>query len=140
MRFVAVEKQRPIMVFDVLDTKSTFDNAIVNNVSDIKSKIKSQPTERVSQKISTGDPASRFRNIIAGINFGSRDNKPFLDYNHELLTGADDSTLTLWRNSGTGLSAYNLANHTGTVTVQTEATAAATGLSTACAQLAVGSF
>ena len=96
MRFVAVEKQRPIMVFDVLNTKSTFDNAIVNNVSDIKSKIKSQPTERVSQKISTGDPASRFRNIIEGINFGSSDNKPFLDYNHELLTGADDSTLTLW--------------------------------------------
>ena len=140
MRFVAVEKQRPIMVFDVLNTKSTFDNAIVNNVSDIKSKIKSQPTERVSQKISTGDPASRFRNIIAGINFGSRDNKPFLDYNHELLIGADDSTLTLWRNSGTGLSTYNLANHTGTVTVQTEATAAATGLSKACAQFAVGTF
>ena len=140
MGFVAVEKERPIMVFDVLNTNSTFDNAIVNKVSDIKSRIKSQPTERVSQKISTGDPASRFRNIIAGINFGSRDNKPFLDYNHELLTGADDSTLTLWRNSGTGLSTYNLANHTGTVTVQTEATAADTGLSTACAQFAVGTF
>jgi hypothetical protein len=140
MRFVSRETKRSIMVFDVLENDSTFKNAVVNNVTDIKSKIKSQPTERVSQKISTGDPASRFRNIIAGINFGSRDNKPFLDYNHELLTGSDDSTLTLWRNSGTGLSAYNLANHTGTVTVQTEATAADTGLSKACAQFAVGAF
>lgn len=140
MRFVSRETKRSIMVFDVLENDSTFKNAVVNNVTDIKSKIKSQPTERVSQKISTGDPASRFRNIIAGINFGSRDNKPFLDYNHELLTGADDSNITLWRNSGTGLSAYNLANHTGNVTLQTEATAADTGLSKACAQFAVGTF
>jgi hypothetical protein len=140
MHFTSIEVRRHIMLFDVLNTISTFDNAIVNNVSDIRSKIKSQPTERVSQKISTGDPASRFRNIIGGINFGSRDNKPFLDYNHELLTGADDSNITLWRNSGTGLSAYNLANHTGNVTLQTEATAADTGLSTACAQFAIGTF
>ena len=140
MQFASTKTGKPIFKFDVLDGIAAFNNVIVDNVTDIKAKIKSQPTERVSQKISTGDPASRFRNIIAGINFGSRDNKPFLDYNHELLTGADDSTLTLWRNSGTGLSTYNLANHTGTVTVQTEATAAATGLSTACAQFAVGTF
>tara|TARA_R110000737_G_scaffold348490_1_gene382402 strand:- start:36 stop:1385 length:1350 start_codon:yes stop_codon:yes gene_type:complete len=140
MRFVSFETKRSIMSFDVLNNISTFDDAIINNVTDVKAKIKSQPTERVSQKISTGDPASRFRNIVGGINFGSRDNKPFLDYNHELLTGADDSTLILWRNSGTGLSSHNLANHTGTVTVQTEATAADTGLSTACASFAVGTF
>ena len=133
MSFVSKDTGRTILKFDLLSDETPFNNVITTSVSDISAKIKSQPTERVSQKISVGDPASRFRNIIAGINFGSRDNKPFLDYNHELLTGADDSTLTLWRNSGTGLSAYNLANHTGTVTVQTEATAAATGLSTACA-------
>ena len=140
MSFVSKDTGRTILKFDLLSDETPFNNVITTSVSDISAKIKSQPTERVTQKISVGDPASRFRNIIAGINFGSRDNKPFLDYNHELLTGADDSTLTLWRNSGTGLSAYNLANHTGTVTVQTEATAAATGLSTACAQFAVGSF
>jgi hypothetical protein len=140
MRFVSFETKRSIMVFDVLNDISTFNDAIINSVTDIKAKIKSQPTERVSQKISTGDPASRFRNIVGGINFGSRDNKPFLDYNHELLTGADDSNITLWRNSGTGLSTYNLANHTGNVTLQTESTGAATGLSTACAQFAVGTF
>jgi hypothetical protein len=140
MQFASSDTGKAVFKFDVLDGVTAFNNVIVDNVTDIKAKIKSQPTERASQKISTGDPASRFRNIIAGINFGSRDNKPFLDYNHELLTGSDDSTLTLWRNSGTGLSAYNLANHTGTVTVQTEATAADTGLSKACAQFAVGAF
>lgn len=140
MFFVSRPDTKYIMKFDVLDNIQPFKDVITESVSNIKSKIKSQPTERVTQKISVGDPASRFRNIIAGINFGSRDNKPFLDYNHELLTGADDSTLTLWRNSGTGLSTYNLANHTGTVTVQTEATAADTGLSTACAQFSANSF
>tara|TARA_R110002012_G_scaffold56453_7_gene144661 strand:- start:3194 stop:4543 length:1350 start_codon:yes stop_codon:yes gene_type:complete len=140
MGFVSKDDGRTIMKFDVLNNNASFGEVIVETVRDINSKIKSQPTERISQKISTGDAGSRFRNIIGGINFGSRTNKPFLDYNHELLTGADDTTLTLWRNSGTGSSAYNLANHTGTVTVQTEATALATGLSKTCAQFAVGTF
>ena len=151
MRFASLETKRSIMVFDVLENNSTFKNAVVNNVKDIKSKIKSQPTERVSQKISTGDPASRFRNIVGGINFGPRDNKPFLDYNHELLTGSDESNITLWRNSGTGSSAYNLSNlsngETGSdgssgshVTVETDTTAATTGLSKTCAQFAIDSY
>ena len=138
--FASKSDGKTIMKFDAVTERAAFDDVVISNVTDIKAKIKSQPTEMVSQQISTGDPASRFRNIIGGINFGSATNKPFLDYNHELLTGADDSTLTLWRNSGTGSSAYNLANHTGTVTVQTEATALATGLSKACAQFAVGAF
>ena len=140
MLFVSNPGGKTVMKFDSVEKKATFDNALAYSVTDINVKIKSQPTEMVSQKISTGDPASRFRNIVGGINFGSTTNKPFLDYNHELLTGADDSTLTLWRNSGTGSSTYNIANHTGTVTVQDEATAADTGLSKKCVQFAVGTF
>tara|TARA_R100000541_G_C1894670_1_gene83841 strand:+ start:894 stop:2246 length:1353 start_codon:yes stop_codon:yes gene_type:complete len=138
--FASKSDGKTIMKFDAVEERAAFDDVVISNVTDIKAKIKSQPTERISQKISTGDAANRFRNVIGGINFGSRDNKPFLDYNHELLTGADDDTLTLWRNSGTGSSAYNLANHTGTVTVQTEATALATGLSKTCAQFAANAF
>ena len=142
MLFASNPEGRAIMKFDVVDKKAIFDNAVVSSVSSISAKIKSQPIERVSQKISTGDPASRFRNVIGGINFGGGANKPFLDYNHELLTGSDNSNITIWRNSGTGSSAYNLANHGdgGNVTVQTEATAADTGLSKTCAQFAVGTF
>ena len=138
--FASRSDGKTIMKFDAVAERAAFDDVVISNVTDIKAKIKSQPTEMVSQQISTGDPASRFRNVIGGINFGSATNKPFLDYNHELLTGADDSTLTLWRNSGTGSSAHNLANHTGIVTVQTEATALVTGLSKACVQFAVGTF
>jgi len=140
MGFVSKDDGRTIMKFDVLKNSASFGEVVVETVTDINSKIKSQPTERISQKISTGDAASRFRNIVGGINFGSRANKPFLDYNHELLTGADDTTLTLWRNSGTGSSAHNLNNETGTVTVQTEATALTTGLSKTCAKFAANAF
>ena len=140
--FASKSDGKTIMRFDVLEQRAAFDDVIVSNVTDVKAKIKSQPTERVTQKISVGDPASRFRNIVGGINFGSTTNKPFIDYNHELLTGADDSNITLWRNSGTGSSTYNLANHGdgGNVTVQDEATAITTGLSKKCAQFAVGTF
>ena len=142
MHFVSNPTGRPIMKFDAVEKTASFDNVSISSVSDILTKIKSQPTEMASQKLSTGDPASRFRNIVGGINFGSTANKPFLDYNHELLTGADDSNITLWRNSGTGSSAYNLAAHDdgGNVTVQDEATAITTGLSKNCAQFAVGTF
>jgi len=140
MLFVSNPSGKTIMKFDAIEKKATFDNALTYSVSDINAKIKSQPTEMVSQKISTGDPANRFRNIVGGINFGGTANKPFLDYNHELLTGADEDNITVWRNSGTGLSTYNLANHTGNVTVETDTTAATTGLSKTCAQFAVGTF
>ena len=140
MHFVSNPTGRPIMKFDAVEKTASFDSVSISSVSDILTKIKSQPIEMASQKISTGDPASRFRNIVGGVNFGSTTNKPFLDYNHELLTGVDDSALSLWRNSGTGSSAYNLSSHTGTVTVQDEATAITTGLSKKCAQFAVGSF
>ena len=83
MLFASNPEGRVIMKFDVVEKKVIFNNAVVSSVSSVSAKIKSQPIERVSQNISTGDPASRFRNIIGGINFGSRVNKPFLDYNHE---------------------------------------------------------
>jgi len=142
MHFVSNPTGRPIMKFDAVEKTAAFDNVSISSVSDILTKIKSQPIEMASQKISKGSPANRFRNIVGGINFGSTANKPFIDYNHELLAGADDSNITLWRNSGTGSSAYNLANHGdgGNVTVQDEATSITTGLSKKCAQFAVGTF
>ena len=51
MSFVAKETNRPIMAFDVLNNSSTFKNAVVSNVSSLQAKIKSQPTERVTQRI-----------------------------------------------------------------------------------------
>ena len=90
-----------------------FENVITSSVTDIQSKIKSQPTERVTQKISSGDVGARFANIIGEINFGARDNKPFVDYNHQSMHPVDNTDIVAtaaahWRNAGTGGAAFNI--------------------------------
>jgi len=145
MLFVSNPDGKTIMKFDAIEKKATFDNALPYSVSGINAKIKSQPTERVSQKISSGDAGTRFQNIIAGINFGSRDNKPFIDYNHQSMYPIDNTDIVAvsaaeWKNAGTGGAAHNITGGTGSVTTQTEATASAVGVGQICAQFAVNSF
>lgn len=145
MSFVAKETNRPIMAFDVLNNSSTFKNAVVSNVSSLQAKIKSQPTERVTQRISTGDVTNRFLNVIGEINFGTRENKPFIDYNHESMYPTDNTDIVAvgaaeWKNAGTGGAIYDITGGTGSVTTQTESTAAAVGLGQICAQFASNSF
>lgn len=143
--FSTKDDGRAIMTFDAVAQTASIEEAVVSSVKDISSKIKSQPTERVSQKVSSGDVGARFQNVIAGINFGSRDNKPLVDYNHESMYPVDNTdivavSVALWRNAGTGGAAFNISTGTGSVTTQTEATAADTGLSQICAQFAANSF
>ena len=145
--FASKPDGKTIMKFDAVEGKAAFDDVIISNVTDVQVKIKSQPTERVSQKISTGDVKARFQNVIGEINFGSRDNKPFIDYNHEGMYSVDNTDIigvaaAEWKNSGTGGATYNITGGTGSdgVTTQTEATAATVGLSQSCAQFGVNSF
>jgi len=145
MGFVSAEDGRNVMYFDAVDERSSFKEAVVASVADIKAKVKSQPTERVSQKVSTGDVGNRFQNIIAGVNFGSRENKPTIDYNHKSMYPIDGTDIVAvgaasWRNAGTGGATYNIITGTGSVTTQTDATAAVTGLSQTCVQFATNSF
>ena len=77
--FMSKDDGRLVMRFDAVDNVSSFKQAIVQSSSDLVAKIKCQPTEMVSQKISSGDVANRFANIIGEINFGTRENKPFID-------------------------------------------------------------
>ncbi len=143
--FASKTDGKTIMRFDALEQRAAFDDVVISNVTDIVAKIKSQPTERVSQKISSGDAKARFKNVIAEINFGSTTNKPFLDYNHQSMYPIDNTDIVSaavanWKNAGTGGAAYNIANGTGVVTTQTEATASAVGLNQVCVQFATNSF
>tara|TARA_R100000734_G_C3318202_1_gene112114 strand:- start:1011 stop:2411 length:1401 start_codon:yes stop_codon:yes gene_type:complete len=143
--FSTREGGKNIMKFDAVDKTATFDDVLVDNVSNIKAKIKSQPTERITQKISTGNAATRFLNVIGEINFGSRENRPFVDYNHESMYPVDNTDIVAvaaaeWKNAGTGGAAYDITGGTGSVTTQTESTAAAVGLGQICAQFASNSF
>ena len=145
MSFISLDTGRTILKFDVLSTKQPFDNVVVENVSDIIPKIKGQPTERVTQRISTGDVSNRFLNVIGEINFGSRENRPFVDYNHLSMFPVDDTDIVATaaaevKNAGTGGAAFDISGGTGSVTTQTESTAAATGLSQVALQFATNSF
>ena len=133
---------KPIMKFDVLKSSSPLKEAVLEQVSNMVTKVKSQPTERVSQKISTGDVATRYQNVVGEINFGSRENRPFVDFNHTSMYLVDNVSIGLagaakWFNEGTGGAAYNIsAEGAGSVTTQLEATANDTGVGTACLQFA----
>ena len=145
MSFISLDTGRTILKFDVLSETNPFKNVSIENVSDISAKIKSQPTERVTQRISTGDVTNRFLNVIGEINFGTRENRPFVDYNHESMYPVDDTDIVAigaaeWKNAGTGGAAYDITGGTGSVTTQTESTAAAVGLGQICAQFASNSF
>lgn len=150
MNFVSSPSGKTVMKFDVLNEISPFENVVMSEVSDIVSKVKGQPTERVTQRISTGDVTTRFQNIIGEINFGSSDNKPFVDYNHESMYLVDGTVigsaggLAKWFNEGTGGTAYNISADAGAGDVTTQsavadATAAVTGLGTPCLQFAANS-
>lgn len=143
--FAGSTEGKPIMKFDVLESSSPISEVVLENVSNLTTKIKSQPTERVTQKVSTGDSATRFLNVIGEINFGSRENRPFVDYNHESMYPVDNTDIVAvgaaqWKNAGTGGAAYDITSGTGSVTTQTEATAADVGLGQICAQFASNSF
>ena len=145
MSFISLDTGRTILKFDVLSPKQPFDNVVVENVSDIIPKIKGQPTERVTQRISTGDVSNRFLNVIGEINFGSRENRPFVDYNHLSMFPVDDTDIVATaaaevKNAGTGGAAFDISGGTGSVTTQTESTAASTGLSQVALQFATNSF
>lgn len=143
--FAGSTEGKPIMKFDVLESSSPISEAVLEGVSNLTTKIKSQPTERVTQKVSTGDVSTRFLNVIGEINFGSRENRPLVDYNHESMYPVDNTDIVAvaaaeWKNAGTGGAVYDITGGTGSVTTQTEATSAAVGLSQICAQFASNSF
>lgn len=137
---------KPIMKFDVLESSSPLKEAVLEQVADMAAKVKSQPTERVSQKISTGDVSTRYQNVIGEINFGSRENRPFIDYNHKSMYQVDGASIGLitaakWYNEGTGGAAYNIAAEgAGSVTTQLDATADTMGVGTACLQFAANAW
>ena len=148
MLFSSSDTGKAIMKFDVLDGRSPLKEAKLMNVSDMAAKVKSQPTERVSQKISTGDVSTRYQNVVGEINFGSRENRPFVDYNHTSMYLVDGTSIgaagaAKWFNEGTGGAAYNIsAEGAGSVTTEIPGTDAANdlGVGTACLQFAANAW
>jgi len=119
--FISREGGKGIMKFDAVESQSTFDN--VKFDSNINAKVRINPVKRVTGAPSTQtflgttgtigvDVAST---TIAGIDFGTAENKPELDFNHEGLSSISNThQVNSWANAGTGGSDYNISSNVGT--------------------------
>ena len=109
--------------FDVVEENSTFKKAVLSSSQDIEAKIKINPIQRTTGKISKGSQATDFQGTVGEIFFG--ENLPALDFNHEGLSGyADGAEITAWANAGTGGSTYSIAANVGDPLNETTLTAA----------------
>lgn len=147
MRFLGNETSRfNVMKFDAVDGFSNLKNISLSGVSDVVSQVRKTPVERA-----TGEPSTRTfiggtagttlgtGNTIQGIDFGSTDAKPVIDYNESGITVSSGTTINGWTNSGTGGSSYN-ATTNGSPTKITAVGRAGSGLSTVAADVVTTTY
>jgi len=97
INFMSRNTAKNIMKFDVVKGESTFKQAVVDTLDDVRSIIPSTPINTQTKEISVGDEAKKFQQTIAEITFS--DELPFIDFNHEML--ASGTSFTTKRNAGT---------------------------------------
>ena len=138
--FISRDSSNNILLFDAVNKASNFDQVDFPDTEPIV--------------LSFGDEEQEFRNIIAGVNFGSTKNLPIVDYNDTGVqatnggnpTADDDDGTFAWVNNGTGGVTYDIANSgsgAGAVTridAESTLTRAGTGLATISAGIAFNAF
>ena len=120
LAFISRQGGKSVMKFDAVDQSSTF--SPVSYDSKIESRVHINPTKRLTGDSSTqtflGSSGALGITVastsIAGIDYGTSENQPTIDYNHEGLSSfASNDEITSWANAGTGGSAYNIASNVG---------------------------
>ena len=142
-----------VLVFDAVNKTSSFSEVSFDDDA-VVIKVPSKPISVLTGELSSGDAEREFRTIIAGVNYGSVDNLPLVDYNDTRVqttngtvpTADDDDGNFAWSNAGTLGSTYDIANSgsgAGAATrivAQSSTTRAASGLATISAQIAFNAF
>ena len=137
-KFITSKTTTQVMKFDVTNKSSTFKKAVVRGVNDIVSKVVINPTNMTSGKISKGDPAKVFTDVIGEIYFG--DNKPSLDFNHEGLAKYSlNDEIASWDNAGTLGSTHSIVANVGDPKAMTTFSAAR-GLTRVNASIALDDY
>jgi len=147
MKFVGSETVRSnVMKFDAVDGFSNLKNVSLSGVSDVVSQVRKTPVERTSGEASTrtflgGTAGTVFGtpNTIQGIDFGSTDAKPIIDYNEAGITVSSGTTINGWTNAGTGGTDYN-ATTNGSPTKITAVGRTGSGLSTVAAEVTTSTY
>lgn len=152
--FISRDSNNNILLFDAVNKVSNFDQVDFPDTEPIVIKVPSSPINTFTNVLSFGDEEQEFRNIIAGVNFGSTKNLPIVDYNDTGVqatnggnpTADDDDGTFAWVNNGTGGVTYDIANSgsgAGAVTridAESTLTRAGTGLATISAGIAFNAF
>ena len=89
INFLSRNTPKNIMKFDVVAGESTFNQAVVDNISDVTSVIPANPVNTFTKEVSLGETKLKFQNTIAGITFPGE--LPSLDFNHESISNLAES-------------------------------------------------
>ena len=117
LNLISSDSTIKVILFDAVNKISTFKEVSFEG-DPVVIKVPSKPTSTATGELSSGDAAQEFRTIIAGVNYGSIENLPLVDYNDTRVqttngsvpTADDDDGNFAWGNAGTLGSTYNIAN------------------------------
>ena len=153
LNLISSDSTIKVILFDAVNKISTFKEVSFEG-DPVVIKVPSKPTSTATGELSSGDATQEFRTIIAGVNYGSIENLPLVDYNDTRVqttngsapTADDDDGNFAWSNAGTLGSTYNIANSgsgAGAATridALSSTTRAASGLATISATIAFNAF
>lgn len=142
-----------VLVFDAVNKTSSFSEVSFDDDA-VVIRVPSKPISVLTGELSSGDAEREFRTIIAGVNYGSVDNLPLVDYNDTRVQTTDGTVPTAdsddgdfaWSNAGTLGSTYDIANSGSgaglatRITAESDTTRATTGLATRSAGITFSSF
>lgn len=112
INFLSRNTPKNIMKFDVVAGESTFNQAVVDNISDVTSVIPANPVNTFTKEVSLGETKLKFQNTIAGITFPGE--LPVLDFNHELISGIAEGGGAISSIPNAGTAAVDTGNFTFT--------------------------
>ena len=146
MIFIGNDGRTNVMKFDAVSNFSNLSDLRLGNVSDVVSQVRKNPVERTTGNKSTktfigGTAATAFGspNTIQGIDFGSTENKPIVDFHEGGIGVSSGTSVNAWTNAGTGSTTYN-ATTNGTPTKLTAVGREGSGVSTIAADVTTSQY
>jgi hypothetical protein len=120
INFISRDTTEQVMRFDVVEKSSTFKKSTVLNKSDVRISLKENASNIGNPQKDSLSEARDHNNIIAGISFNK--NIPIIDYNHEWVnTFSTGTTVSTWKNAGSGGDTYSIVASTGVVKAELSA-------------------
>ena len=135
MNFMSSDSKKNVIRFDAVDKESTLKEANLEGFEDVSSIINATPINIITQETDTSS------NVIAGVDYLTSANLPFIDFNHENFPYSDGQHASAWANdsSATGGSAYDMTDE-GASNTTAKAAGPTSYVATISANIAAGNY